>query len=68
MTTVKVGDMLEPISDWNRSTRPAEHLAARVEVLEITKAQSQSGVLFTVATNNGQLRQLDAAWFKEQEK
>lgn len=66
MTTVKVGDLLEPIPEWNKSERYPNQLAERVEVYAITEATSQTGVLFTVFTNNGQSRQLDAAWFKEQ--
>lgn len=60
---VKVGDRLQPKPLWNRTERPGGHLSAWAEVLAITEARCQSGVMFTVKTKSGQQRTLDAGWF-----
>lgn len=61
---VKVGDMLNPDPLWNNTERWPNCLAVPTEVLGITEATSQSGVLFEVRTKGGFVRHLDAGWFK----
>lgn len=61
---VKVGDMLHPQPLWNQTERGPNCLPVPVEVLDITEANSQSGVLFMVRTKGGYTRNLDAGWFK----
>lgn len=60
---VKAGDKLRPQPDWNRTERGGNQLPDPVEILRAFEATSQSGMLFTVCTLNGQERNLDAAWF-----
>lgn len=60
---VKAGEKLSPKPDWNRTERGGNQLPDPVEILRVFEAQSQSGVLFTVRTLNGQERNLDAGWF-----
>ena len=62
---VKAGDRLHSRPEWNNTERPGQQLINPVEVLRVTEAQSQSGVLFTVRTMNGMTRDLDAGWFIE---
>ncbi len=62
---VKAGDKLRPQPDWNRTERNGNQLPDPVEILRVMEATSQSGVLFTVRTLNGQERNLDAAWFMQ---
>jgi len=62
---VKPGDKLQSRPEWNNTERPSNQLINPVEVLRVTEAQSQSGMLFTVRTRNGMTRELDAGWFIE---
>ncbi len=62
--TVKAGDVLVPEPYWNQTERPSSHLAPRTEIIGAVEATSQTGVLFRVKTNDGLIRDLDAAWFK----
>lgn len=61
----KVGDMLTPRPDWNKSEgQKRNHLPSSVEVLDVIPSRSQSGVLYRVRMIGGMLRDLDAGWFK----
>jgi hypothetical protein len=62
---VKVGDMLYPNKLWNSTEREPNCLTIPTKILGITRARSQSGVLFKVRTKGGFIRLLDAGWFKQ---
>lgn len=62
---VKPGYKLRPIPDWNMSERKGNQLPDPVMILAVRKTNSQSGVVFTVRTMNGNERELDACWFME---
>lgn len=63
-STARIGDRLIPDPLWNRSEgRRANHLHAVCEVLDVIPAVSQSGVLYSVKTLGGTVRDLDAGWF-----
>ena len=60
---VKVGDLVTVDPLWNRTERWADQIPTPAVVVDTLKAQSQTGVLFAVQTNDGEVRQLDAGWF-----
>lgn len=66
MLDVKSGDYLRIDPTWNR-TNPnnGDRFPAEVKILDTRPAQSQSGILFAVRTNNNNFRELDAGWFLE---
>lgn len=64
MREVKVGDMLRPIQAWNKSERGPNRIPVPTEVLSITRTPSQSGIMFLVRANSGDVM-LDAAWFEK---
>lgn len=60
---VKPGDVVMPLPLWNQTERKPNHLASATKVLEVKEAVSQTGILFKVASLNGQAQWLDAGWF-----
>ena len=66
-TKVKVGDILEPLAEWNSYLPPWSKLKlkAKVKIEDInTTRNCQSGYLFKVKTKNEQAYLwLDANWF-----
>lgn len=60
---VRVGDFVKIDPLWNRTERWANQIPTPAAVVDILKARSQTGILFAVQANDGQVRQLDAGWF-----
>ena len=62
--SVKLGDHLVPIDLWNNSER-LHRLPIPCRVRGWKTSISQTGISFYVKTVSGQMRWLDAAWFKD---
>lgn len=60
---VRVGDLVTVDPVWNQTERWANQIPTPAVVVDILKARSQTGILYAVQTNDGQVRQLDAGWF-----
>jgi hypothetical protein len=59
---LKVGDLLIPSELWNKTERK-DKLAIPTQVIDIKKAQCQTGILLLVRCNSGNERWLSAGWF-----
>jgi len=66
---IYVGDILTPDPLWNKTSRKPSQFPDRIEVLGVHYTRGcQTGVMFKVATNDGNTRYLDANWFVEKVK
>lgn len=66
MLQVSTGDMLRPDPCWNRTTgNKSFNLPDPVEVIGITVAKSQTGMMLAVRSIGGIIIHLDRGWFTE---
>lgn len=61
--SVDVGDEVSVDDLWNRTERPPNQIPVPTPVLEVVRGRSQTGISFTVATQGGGRKTLDAGWF-----